>query len=85
MDALKAMDGRVAGTASENGVGAGGGCDVGEEVVVRLISLEERGLHRDWRATSKKWALAKNPRLTSSYSTLTPLIATAEKGAGRLM
>jgi hypothetical protein len=27
--------------------------------VVRFVPLEERGLHRDWRTTSKKWALVQ--------------------------
>jgi hypothetical protein len=30
-------------------------------VVVRFVLLEERGLRRDWRATSRKCALNQKP------------------------
>jgi hypothetical protein len=48
---------RDADGATDNGVVLGGGCEAGREVVGRFVLLEERGLRRDWRATSKKWAL----------------------------
>jgi hypothetical protein len=48
---------RDADAASDNGVVLLESARLGEEVVVRFGLLEERGLRRDWRATSKKWAL----------------------------
>jgi hypothetical protein len=67
MDALKAMGRGDAEGASDNGVVLGGESEAGKEVVVRFVLLEERGPRRDWRATSKKWALdRKPPALTSA-------------------
>ena len=41
--------------------GEGGGCDVGEEVVVRFVLLEERGPHRDWSNVEEMGASPKIP------------------------
>ena len=79
--------------------GVGGGRDVGKEVVVRFVLLEERGLvlDKDWPAQSKKWTLDLNLRptrpglTTMMYSTglrageiLSMSVSWARNGSGQL-
>jgi hypothetical protein len=48
---------RVSGDCEREKRGCGGCCDVEGGRRVRFAGLVERGPRRDWRATSKKWAL----------------------------